>query len=353
MTPCLKVYREKIYENARRVLEACSRCSINLTAVTKGASAAPEIVKTLWESGCRSFGDSRLANIKEIKKIFPEAETTLIRPPMASEIPELALYADNVLVSMWECLPLLNGARAKTGKALGIILMVEMGDLRDGIMPDEIEVFADFARSHDNLRLRGVAANFGCFGAILPTKDKLEQLVDIKLKLERMGHEELICSGGASSSLLLLERGEIPRGVNGLRVGEAILTGTDVTRQRDIGWLNRDTMILETEIIEIRRKPSAPLGESGVDAFGNPQFFEDRGERLRGIAAIGRQDVNVSGLSPLLDGIEILGASSDHIVLDLEAVKNELRYGNTLGFTVSYSAMLALFTSKYVKIEFI
>ena len=351
----MKVKREKIYENARRVLEACSRRLINVTVVTKGVCAHPEVVKILWESGYRSFGDSRLLNIKNIKQSFPEAETTLIRPPMPSEIPELALYADNIMVSMRDCLPLLDKARAKINpeKALGIILMIEMGDLRDGIMLDEVETFSDFVSSHYNLRLHGIAANFGCFGAILPTRDKLEQLANIKLKLERMGHENLLCSGGGTSSLLFLEQGEMPKGINELRIGEAILTGTDVTRQRKIDWLNRDTMVLESEIIELRRKPSVPFGESGVDAFGNSQFFENMGKRLRGIAAIGKQDVNVSGLTPLLDGVEILGASSDHLVLDLESVKEELHYGNALEFAVNYSAMLALFTSKYVKIDFI
>ena len=357
MFPRLKVNTEKIYENARRILDACSRYSINVTAVMKGVCADSEIIKILWESGYRSFGDSRLKNIMDIRKFLPEAETILIRPPMRSEIPELSLYADNIIVSMPDCLPLLDVARAKADseKTLGIILMIEMGDLRDGIMPDEVDNFLDVIRLCDNLTLRGIAANFGCFGAICPTQNKLEQLVNIKLKLERMGYTELICSGGSTSSLLLLEQGEIPHGVNSLRIGEAILLGTDVTHRRNIGWLNRDTMILEAEIIELRQKPSVPFGKAGFDAFGNPQSFNDRGERLRGIVAIGRQDVNVSGLTPLLDGVEILGASSDHLILDLESAKDskELYYGNTLEFAVDYSAMLALYTSKYVKIDFV
>ena len=357
MFPRLKVNREKICENARRGLDVCSRSNINVTAVMKGVCAEPEIIKILWECGYRSFGDSRIKNIIGIRELFPEAEIILIRPPLSSRIPELSLYADSILVSMQDCLPLLDKARAKAGseKTLGIILIIEMGDLRDGIMPDEVDKFLDVIRLCDNLTLRGIAANFGCFGGICPTQNKLEQLVDIKLKLERMGYTELICSGGGTSSLLLLEQGVIPQGVNSLRIGEAILLGTDVTHRRDIEWLNKDTMILEAEIIELRRKPSVPYGKSGFDAFGNPTLFEDRGERLRGIAAIGKQDVNISGLTPLLDGVEILGASSDHLILDLESVKDskELCYGNTLEFAVDYSAMLALYTSKYVKIDFL
>lgn len=357
MNPRLKVERGKIYDNARSVFEACLRCGIIITAVTKGVCADPEIVNILWESGYRSFGDSRLENLKNIRKLLPEAEVTLIRPPMPSQISELPLYADNIVISMKDCLPLLDKAREKAAseKALGIILLIEMGDLRDGIMPEEVDSFLDIIRMCDNLRLRGIAANFGCFGAICPSPDKLEKLVEIKSRLEKAGYGELMCSGGSTSSLLLLERDEIPKGVNSLRIGEAILIGADVSNHRDIDWLKRDTMILEAEIIELRRKPSVPFGVHGFDAFGNRQFFEDKGERLRGIVAIGKQDVNVSGLIPLLDGVEILGASSDHLILDLESVTDirELYCGNTLKFAVDYSAMLALFTSKYVKIDYI
>ncbi|MCL2147311.1 MAG: alanine racemase, partial [Synergistaceae bacterium] len=258
---------------------------------------------------------------------------------------------------MPDCLPLLDNASRKSGikKALGIVLLIEMGDLRDGIMPDEVDSFLDIISSCNNLRLHGIAANFGCFGGICPSPDKLQQLAEMKLKLEKMGYGKLVCSGGSTSSLLLLERREIPGEVNSLRIGEAILLGIDVTNHRDISWLNKYTMILETEIIELRRKPSVPFGKSGRDAFGKQQFFEDRGERLRGIAAIGRQDVNVAGLTPLLDGVELLGASSDHLIFDLESVKDkkELYLGNSLEFAVNYSAMLALFTSKYVSIDFV
>ena len=356
MEPRVRVNRAKIYENTRRVIEACSRCGITVTAVTKGVCAETEIAKIFWKSGCRSFGDSRLENLKALRGLYPEAEITMIRPPMPSQIAELPLYADIVFVSMPDCLTMLDNAckESDLNKTLGIVLLIEMGDLRDGIMPDEVDSFLDIIQSCDNLRLHGVAANFGCFGAIRPSLDKLQQLSGIKQKLEKAGYGELICSGGGTSSLLLLERNEIPGGVNSLRIGEAILLGIDVTNHRDIEWLNRDTMVLETEIIELRRKPSAPFGEAGFDAFGNPQYFEDRGERLRGIAAIGRQDVNVAGLTPLLDGVEILGASSDHLIFDLESIKDskELYIGNSLRFAVNYSAMLALFTSKYVSIVY-
>ena len=357
MRPRLKIKREKISENARQVLDVCSRHSIDVTAVAKGVCVHSEIIKILWESGYRSFGDSRLENLKYIRDLFPSAENTLIRPPMLSEISELPLYVDNVFITMLDCIPLLDRSceKLRLDKALGLVFLIEMGDLRDGIMADEIETFSGYIRSYNNLKLHGIAANFGCFGAICPTPDKLEQLVNIRLKLEQMGFGELLCSGGSTSSLLLLEQCEIPQGINSLRIGEAILLGTDVTNNRCIDWLNSDTMVLEAEIVELRRKPSVPFGKTGFDAFGDRRVFEDRGERLRGIVAIGRQDVNVSGLTPLLEGVEILGASSDHLVLDLESAKGskELYNGNTLEFSVDYSAMLALFTSKYVKIDFV
>src|SRR6266540_3019685 len=92
-----------------------------------------------------------------------------------------------------------------------------------------------------------------------------------------------------------------------------------------------------------------PIGKSGVDAFGQKPRFTDQGDRLRGIANIGREDVLVEGLQPMNGGVRVLGASSDHLVLDLTDADPPLTVGDRIQFRMNYGALLAVMTSEYVE----
>jgi len=145
----------------------------------------------------------------------------------------------------------------------------------------------------------------------------------------------------------------MPSGINNLRIGEGILLGTDISRNRSIPYLNKDTMYLEAEIVETAVKRSVPFGTIGADAFGNVPSFANRGMRKRAIAAIGRQDLRIEGITPVDNGVDILGASCDHLVLDVEESWVPVKTGSLLRFSVDYPAMLALATSPYVSFEVI
>ena len=76
-------------------------------------------------------------------------------------------------------------------------------------------------------------------------------------------------------------------------------------------------MLLEAQIIELKSKRSLPIGEIGVDAFGQRPYYEDRGIIRRAILAIGKQDTDPDSMISLDEKIDILGASSDHLILDV------------------------------------
>jgi arginase family enzyme len=167
---------------------------------------------------------------------------------------------------------------------------------------------------------------------------------------ERFGLELAYVSGGNSSSLPLLLAGKMPSGINNLRIGEAILQGgRDTFLEAPWEELERDAFLLSGELLEVKLKPSMPIGRMGLDAFGSRPVFEDRGVRLRGIVNIGREDVVVEGLEPTQPGVAVLGASSDHLVLDLSGAEAAPRVGDRLSFRMSYGALLAAMTSEYVE----
>ncbi len=102
----------------------------------------------------------------------------------------------------------------------------------------------------------------------------------------------------------------------------------------------------------MQRKPSVPIGDSGANAFGEHPTFESRGEQIRGICKIGRQDTVADGLTPRDEQIKIIGASSDHLIVDLTRAK-PYRVGDVLDFTPDYGALLRAYTSPYVKRTYI
>lgn len=355
MTECwprLVVNAKAIEENARRVVQKCSAAGISVSGVTKGMCAHPDIVRAMVAGGCSELADSRVGNLAALKAMNTGLPLLLLRIPMLSELPLVVSRADCSLVSTAETVDGLEKTCAASGLVHEVIIMVDLGDLREGVWMDDTGRIAEALTRSRRVRCRGVGVNFGCYGGTLPTREKLLQLTDIGKELEReLGCHLSVFSGGSTSSLLLLERGEIPPGINNLRIGEGILLGEDVTSMRSIPWLIRRTMWLEAELVEVRKKPSVPVGPVGADAFGGRPVFEDRGPRTRAIAAVGRQDVRVEGLVPELKGVVILGGSSDHLILDVEDSASSLAQGDKLKFFPDYGAMLALATSPYVPFE--
>jgi len=350
--PRLVVNAKAIEENARRVVQKCAAAGISVSGVTKGMCAQEDVVGAMVAGGCSELADSRVGNLETLKAMNTGLPLLLLRIPMLSELSLVVSRADCSLVSTPETVDGLEEACAASGLSHEVIVMVDLGDLREGVWMDDTGSIAEALRRSPRVRCRGVGVNFGCYGGTLPTREKLRQLIRIGKELEReIGCPLSVFSGGSTSSLLLLERGEMPPGINSLRIGEGILLGEDVTSMRSIPWLRQRTMWLEAELVEVRKKPSVPVGPFGADAFGQRQVFEDRGNRMRAIAAVGRQDVRIEGLVPELEGISILGASSDHLILDVEDAPVPLAQGDKLKFFPDYGAMLALATSPYVPFE--
>ncbi|MDR1622054.1 MAG: alanine/ornithine racemase family PLP-dependent enzyme [Synergistaceae bacterium] len=351
--PKLVAHLGRIAENASKVVEFCASAGVTVAAVTKGVCSDLRVAGAMIEGGCASFGDSRVQNLACLKKEFPRIPRTLLRIPMKSELEDVVQFTDSSLVSMTESIEALEARCLRLGATHKVILMFDLGDRREGIFSEEIEAFVEVLRRTSHVALQGVGVNFGCFAGVLPSAAALRRLCSAREALEKeLGYSVPVCSGGATSSLALLERGELPPGVNQLRVGEAILLGQDVTWQRTIPWLRHDTIYLEAEVVETRFKSSLPEGETGRDAFGKSRTFEDKGKRRRAIVAVGRQDAPVEGLVPWDPGLQVLGGSSDHTILDVTDAEEPPRWGDALRFSVDYAAMLGLMTSPYVFKEY-
>ncbi|HOA42773.1 MAG TPA: alanine/ornithine racemase family PLP-dependent enzyme, partial [Bacillota bacterium] len=146
---------------------------------------------------------------------------------------------------------------------------------------------------------------------------------------------------------------ELPEGINNLRIGEAFILGNETAYGQCIAGTNGDAIVLEAQIIELKTKPSVPIGEAGMDAFGQRPVYEDRGNIKRAILAIGKQDADIDSMTPIDPDIDILGASSDHLIMDVTPSKKEYKVGDVISFTLGYGGLLKAATSNYVNRTYI
>ncbi len=350
MYPRIVTDLEKLKHNVERVVTLCHGAGASCAIVTKCVCADARVAAVIEKSGADYIADSRLQNLASLKTRKPRY---LLRVAQPCEAAQVVAHSEVSQQSEISTVRLLGAQAKRQARRHKIVLMLDMGDLREGVFcrdRAEILALAKAVACEDMLELHGVGVNLTCFGGILPDADNLGCLVEIAewLRAETKLPIPLV-SGGNSSTLPMLLEGKLPSGVNGLRIGEGYLLGNETASGTRMEGFHPDCFTLEAQLVEVKRKPSKPIGRSGPNAFGEYVSFEDRGEMLRGILAVGRQDVVPDGLAPRGAGVDILGASSDHLIVDLTRAGEQYRVGDVLSFTPDYGALLRAFTSAYVE----
>ena len=350
--PYISIKKAHLTHNANYILKKCQQENVKVTGVIKGVNGHSEISKLLLESGCESLGSSRIPHLKNLKRQGLECDMWLLRIPMLSEVSELVKYVDISLNSEGVVLEAINNACSMHKRTHKVVLMVELGDLREGVLDtNELMGLVDKIESQwPYLKLVGVGTNLGCYGSIKPTVDKMKALVDIAETIEaKIGRPLEYISGSATSSLPLIFNKEMPERVNHLRVGEGLLLNKDlpVYHNVTIEDLYKDTMFIKAEIIEIKEKPTYPFGMISVDAFGQTPEYKEIGTRKRAILALGRQDIaDHEKIIPLDESVFIYGCSSDHLIVDITDAAADYQIGDKLTFGMFYQVMLQAFLNE-------
>jgi predicted amino acid racemase len=351
MYPRLVINMNKIRNNLNKSIELVKNIGCSIMIVTKGYSGDLEIYKIIEEMDIDYIADSRIQNLKRYENT--KKPRVLLRLPMPSEADEVVRYADISLNSEIYTIEKLNDGAKKLNKIHKVLLMIDLGDLREGILfTEENEIFktVEAILKLENINLLGLGANLTCYGAVIPQRENLSILIELAKKIEKKFNTKLeLISGGNSSSLHLINNGGLPKGINNLRIGEAFLLGNETAFGQMLEGFYDDCFILEAEIIELKSKPSVPIGEIGIDAFGIKPEFKDKGIIKRAILAIGKQDIDPDNISPVDLKITILGASSDHLILDITSSEKEYKVGDIISFKLKYSGLLRATTSKYVE----
>ena len=241
------------------------------------------------------------------------APLTLIRPPQPDELEAVAQVADRVLLCDVAAARAI-GAHAP-GAPVEVLLTVDLGDRREGVLPEAVpRAAAELGRLH-GIDLAGIAVNFACLSGQLPSRLLFEQAEALLAGIADLCAAEPVLSLGGTCCVQSLD-GYRPRFRTELRSGGGPLYGYDFVSGRGIAGMARTDPVLTAVVLECGLKPPAPPGARGLDAFGHvPEVSLPDEDAYYALLNLGRRDCEPGGLRPLLPGSYLAGATSDVSVL--------------------------------------
>ena len=344
--------RKKLKENYNYLNNLFGENNIDWAIVTKMLCGNKAYLKEVFDLGIKQVCDSRVSNLKAIKAVNPEMETIYIKPPPKRSIPSIVRYADVSMNTTFETVQLLSEEARRQGKTHKIIIMVEMGELREGVMRDDVVDFYSRVFEMPNIEVIGIGTNLSCLYGVLPNQDKLIQLSLYKQLIENKFNKKIpFVSGGSSVTIPLIHQGLLPETINHFRVGETLFLGTNVYDGSQFDFMHNDVIKIYAEIIELFEKPTVPQGDMGSNLEGETfEFDQDKSNErsCRALIDLGLLDIEEKRLIPADDSFDLAGASSDMIVVDLGDNERNLKVGDLLEFKTDYMGALRLLNSRYI-----
>ena len=353
--PVLEVDLSAIRHNAEVICDIYRKQNIAVAGVVKISDGSPDIAKAYLDGGCRELASSRIGHLAQLKPMFPGVDTMLLRIPQLCEIRDVAEYADICLVSEKRTLEALEKAAGDFQKRQKVVLMLDVGDRREGVLSvDDLLELTSFIKHNDHLWLSGIGTNYGCVSGVMPDDENLQFLNDAAKAVEAEWGQPLeIVSGGGSSSLIRTCAGlYFPKKINHIRVGGSIANPVNmiINRHISIPGINIDTFRLRAQVVEVKDKPGAT--GHGRNWMGQEVDLSGEGVRRRAIAALGAQDIgDPFNLLPMDENIRVVGGSSDHTVLDVTESTAPVEVGSVIDFRLRYGAVLTAFSTRHVRRE--
>ena len=346
----------KLKDNYEYLDQLFKQNHIQWGIVVKMLCGNKKYLEKVLSLGIKQVCDSRISNLKIIKSIAPDIETVFIKPAAKRNAARVVEYADISFNTELETIKLLSKAAVNQNKTHRIMIMIELGELREGVMRDNFIEFYSNVFELPNIKVIGIGTNLTCMYGVLPNEDKLIQLSLYKQLLEAKFNKQIpYISGGASVTIPLILNGLIPSGINHFRVGETLYLGTDVYYSKPYDHMHNDVFKLFAEIIELNEKPSIPSGELGHNLTGEVASFDQTlmgTSSYRAIVDVGLLDVEDGHIYPVDKCMQIVGASSDMIVVDLGENPRKLKVGDSIEFSLDYMGILRIMNSDYVEKKF-
>ena len=350
----IELHTQKLHQNFKKLNTLFKRNSIEWAIVTKLLCGNESLLKEVINLGVNEFCDSRISNLETIKKINSELETVYIKPPAKEIIPAVIKYADASFNTELETIKWLSNEAEKQNKLHKVIIMVELGDLREGVMGDELLDFYEEIFLLPHIKVTGIGTNLNCLSGVYPSQDKLIQLSLYKQLIEAIFKRKIPwVSGGTSVVIPLIYKKQLPKGINHFRVGETLFFGKDLTSNNLLPGMTEDVLKLHAQIIEVHEKPMVPIGVRGENPSGDKIKIDksDYGKKtFRAIIDLGVLDISKTDFIATEDQrLSLVGASSDMLVVDLGDADSDYKVGDFISFKLTYMGALRAFNSDYIE----
>jgi len=352
---------KKIIGNIEKLNKFLGEREIEWSLVVKVLSGhKPTLEKILTHpsiKGVHSICDTRLSNLHAIKDISPDIVTMYIKPPAHEYVPTVVKYADISFNTAYETIEKLNEEAGRLGKQHRVLIMIEMGELREGILRENLVDFYRKTFELPNIHVNGIGTNLGCMYGVEPNYDKLIQLSLYKELLEcKFDHEMELVSGCSSITLPLVSKGKIPKLTNHFRIGEAAFFGTSPLDNKKFRNLSTTAFEYRANIIELEKKETRPEGVISEASVGHTAAIGNHSdESYKAILDFGLLDVDVDEIEPISPNVKFIGTSSDMTVYEVKmdpskkTARNPFRVGGQIRFRPSYMAVARLINTKYVQ----
>ncbi len=348
----IELNRAKLAHNYKFLDDLFRKHNISWGVVSKLLCGNRRYLEYLISLGVDQVLDSRVSNLKEIKSIDPGIETIYIKPPAKRSVPSVVKYADISVNTELHTIGLLSEEAVKQNKLHKIIIMIELGDLREGVMGENFISFYRKVFELPGIEIIGIGTNLTCLNGVLPNTDKLIQLSLYEQLIEAKFNKNIpLVSGGTSITIPLINRRLLPSGITHFRVGETLFLGNNLYTGKNFKGMKQDIFILYAEIIELIEKPLVPTGEMGTNISGETTEIkeEDFGKTAyRAILDVGLLDVDTKNLFPIDPSLSVSGASSDMIVLEISGRKPQYTVGDLVKFRLNYMGILSILNSNYI-----
>jgi predicted amino acid racemase len=326
--------------------------TIEWAIVSKLLCGNKKYLSVISDLGIQEICDSRVSNLKLIKEINPEIQTVYIKPPAKRSIPQIVKYADASFNTEIQTIKWLSEEAVKQDKLHKVIIMIELGDLREGVMGEELMDFYDAVFRLPKIRVTAIGSNLNCLHGVMPSEDKLIQLSLYKQLIEAKFNRKIPwVTGGTSVVLPLLKKKQVPKGINHFRIGETLFFGNNLVTNEIFPHMSNDIFTLYAEIIELHVKPIIPIGEMEANPSGVVYEIDEENigkTTKRAIIDIGLLDISPDFLILEDSRLSILGASSDMIVIDLGDSGNAYKVGDLISFKLKYMGALGIMNSNYI-----
>ncbi|MDQ3193248.1 MAG: alanine/ornithine racemase family PLP-dependent enzyme [Bacteroidota bacterium] len=351
----LKMYKDKLRHNYEFLEKTFKKNSIEWAVVSKILCGNKAFLKEVIQLGIKEICDSRISNLRTIKELSANIQTVYIKPPAKRSIPNVIRYADVSFNTEFETMKNLSAEAKRQNKTHKVVIMIELGDLREGVMGERLIDFYASVFELPNIEITGLGANLNCLYGVMPSEDKLIQLSLYKQLIEAKFNIKIPwVTGGTSVVFPLLLANRLPKGINHFRIGEMLFFGNNLMTRENVSEMKQDVFKLFAEIIEIQEKPKVPSGEMEENPSGEVYKVnvEDYGKTsYRAIIDVGLLDISTDFIVPEDEDIEVCGASSDMIVLDLGKTKGQYKVGDNITFKLKYMGALGLLNSNYIEKE--